>query len=144
MHTTIRRWLTHVGSASLLGEGETEQLSTQNMLAFAVSADEARRMTTDDLNHFLEAAFRQYALKLANTPGPLWFSSSLPDARHRPRDWSQPKSPSGAGGSVAPPTSDCTPPSRPRRRVVICETEPRAECSSPADSVGSRSTGSAA
>jgi hypothetical protein len=73
MHATIRRWLTQVASASLVGQGESEELLTQNMLAFALSPDEARGLTADDLDRFLAAAFRQYAAKLASAPGPLWF-----------------------------------------------------------------------
>jgi len=73
MKSIVSEWLARVRSASLLVEGDVEQLATANMIAFGISEDEVKSVGAGDLDSFLELAFREYALMLASAPGSFWF-----------------------------------------------------------------------
>lgn len=75
MRHTLKIWLAAVRTVRLVGAGVPGDFTSQNLFSFSLTSQQARRLSVDEVDAFLEAAFREYALQLASAPAALWFYS---------------------------------------------------------------------
>ncbi|MEM9879192.1 MAG: hypothetical protein AAF862_07925 [Pseudomonadota bacterium] len=73
MHDVLTTWLEAVAEAKLTKSGEVIDFIRENQLWFSLSVAEAKALQTQDVDQFIHAAMKAYALKLSGASSKIYF-----------------------------------------------------------------------